>query len=229
MPPVSSAARSRPTCAAAWLRRGSRKSSAESTCFQAAGSSSPDGVCSHAHSASRSSPVITAWRIQPSSASRSRSTPGRVGVRQQRARVELRRLLDRAAQQQRADAPEVGLHVAAEPVGVGLDREPDQLAQPRDLAADGAVARVVAVDLRAELLGRQAVRAQAQQREDLGLAAAERDRAAVDDHARAIVAEQAQLRGAAGAARRARARAGARGTRRRGRAPPRTPGRPTAA
>ena len=167
-------ARSRPTCAAAWLRRGSRKSSAESTCFQAAGSSSPGGRLQPRPQ--RVAVVAGHHRVAHPALERVALAldARRVGVRQQRARVELRRLLDGAAQQQRADAPEVGLHMAAEAVRVGLDREPEQLAQPRDLAADGAVARVVAVDLGAQLLGGQAVRAQAQEREDLGLPAAER-------------------------------------------------------
>src|SRR5206468_5143375 len=68
--------RSLPSCAAAWLRRGSLKSSRDRASFHAAWSSRPAGDCVHAHSASRSSPDMTAWRSQPSSSLRRRTTPG---------------------------------------------------------------------------------------------------------------------------------------------------------
>ena len=117
-------------------RRGSGNSSSDSRRFQAARSSAPWAVSTHAHSASASSAVITAWRSQDSRRSRSLDHAGRLGLRQQRAGVGLRRLAHAAALEQALDPADVGLDVAGQPVAVGVERaRAEQLAQARDLDA----------------------------------------------------------------------------------------------
>ena len=202
--------RSLPSWAAAWLRRGSWKSSRDSACFHAAEvvaaggrlDPRPQRLAVAAGHDRVAQPAVEL--VAPAHHSRS------VGERQQRPGVVLGRLAHRAAAEHRLHAADVALDRHGQPVGLGGDRHAE-LAQPRDLAADARVRGVVAVEVGPELLGRAALRAAGTaargSRPGGGAAAAcaRRARAA----ARGRAAAGRSRRGEA----RARARAGARGRR----------------
>src|SRR5262249_8562519 len=64
--------------------------------------------------------------------------PQRLRARQQRAGVALGGVADVAGREQALDVTDVGVHVAREPVALGVDPRPEQLAQARDLDTDAA-------------------------------------------------------------------------------------------
>jgi hypothetical protein len=140
-----------------------------------------------------SSDVSTAWRSQRSSRSRSRTTPG-ASTPAAAGRVVLGRLAHVAGAEQALDAPDVGLHVAGEPVALGVDPRAEQLAQPADLDAHAAGAAAVAVQVGAQALGAVARRVGAQEREDLREPRAQLGLAAAELQARALVTQQVSLK-----------------------------------
>ena len=103
----ASARRSSPTRAAHRLRRGSRNSSSREQALPRREVVAARGrVCTHAHSASASSAVMTAWRSQASSCSRASTIARRLGVRAAAGRRRPRRpRAPRPAREQALDAP----------------------------------------------------------------------------------------------------------------------------
>src|ERR1700742_2116000 len=84
---------------------------------------------------------------------------GGLGMREQLALVAFGRLADGAAIEQRLNARDVAVEVAAEPVRLRLGARAEHLAKPADLDADGAGPAGIAIEIGGERLAAHPCRA----------------------------------------------------------------------
>ena len=158
--------------ATATARAGPRGRLADELAQAARGRRARSREPSHVHSVSWP-PARAARRSAPSSSSRACTIRGASDSTSSGARCARSAPATSPVDQQPLDVAEVGVHVAEQPVRAGGEERAEQPPQLRHLRARGDRVALLAVELDRQLLARQPVGMQRQQREDLGLANAQ--------------------------------------------------------